>query len=139
MVSRAPQVKIDVAIGKAALRLTKIQRKIEKEIPLTLKEAAEGGRDYARTQAPYWSGATFQNIRTLRGEDSHQYSVVAREPKTNTKPGFNLVQWMHTAQKAKSHIKSGDPQFMFTTADWLRQVAPQKVQGAVNKIALEDR
>ena len=139
MVGRAPQVKIDIAVGKAAKRLTKIQNKIESQIPLALKEAAEGGRDFARTKAPYWSGATFQNIRTLRGDQKHQHSVVAREPKTNTKPGFDLVRWMHTAPEAKNHIRSGDRQFMFTTADWLRRVAPQRVQGAVNKITLEDR
>ena len=116
----------------------------------SLKEIGELGKTKARLLAPKLSGRTFQGI-TLMKNDGREVRIVAKNPTASdghkrgngstryfTRGKFNLVKWMHTSPRAVYHIKTGDHLFMYSTADYLRRVAPQIVESEFNKIIVRN-
>lgn len=108
------------------------------------QKLGELGKFYARSIAPYDSGKTFQNIVLLRGNTKVSMTILARNPTKNDGhrrriKQFNLVRWMHDSPNAQQHIHSGDRQFMYTTADYLRGIARSTTQGEFNKLIINKR
>jgi hypothetical protein len=131
-----PKVAYTVDARKAKEKLLFLQTKIRTAGVVSLREIGELGKNYARSKAPYRTGKTFRNI-ILRTVAGNEIIIEAHNPTADRTDGFNLVRWMHTSAKARKHIHSGDPQFMYRTSSYLRKVAPALVQGRFNKIVAQ--
>jgi hypothetical protein len=131
-----PKVAVTVDAKKALNKLNLLQSKLKSEGALSIKEIGELGKAYARNKAPYYSGKTFRNI-VLPQITGTTVVIKAQNPTANRADGFNLVRWMHTSAKARRHIHSGDPRFMYRTSEYLKRVAPGRVQGRYNKVVAE--
>lgn len=135
-------VRLDIDVSKASKKLFRLERKMRTEGVAGAQEIGELGKFYARSIAPYYSGATFRNITLRRGDDESESVIFARNPvagdghRRNIK-NFNLIRWMHTSPRAKSHIRSGEPQFMYKTRDYLAKQAPLRMKTRFNKIIVE--
>lgn len=136
------RVTVTVNKQKAERKLAAAVKGFKDEGNLALSEIGEAGKQYARSIAPYDTGKVFQNIIKRVSKTEMNASVVARNP-INQYPGeprkrniakFNLVRWMHTSPKATSHIRSGDPRFMYTTRAYLSGIAPGKVTGRYRRV-----
>jgi hypothetical protein len=128
----------------ALKKLLSLERDIDTGAREAVQVVGDMGKQYARMRAPYWSGRTFQNIVLMRSRSKYEAVVIARNPTANDghvrKIGkFNLVRWMHQSPKAKRHIYSGDPKFMYTTADYLRRTAPVTVQKRYDQLLVKYR
>ena len=131
-----PKVAVTVDAKKAYRKMRLLQQKLKEEGSLAIKEIGELGKSYARSKAPYYSGKTFRNI-ILRNITGTEVIIQARNSTAGRADGFNLVRWMHTSPRARRHIHSGDPQFMYRTSSYLRKVAPGRVQGRFNKVVVQ--
>ena len=87
-------------------------------------------------------GRTAKLIRRLPARqltDSVQASVIAPNPTKARSDNFNLVRWMHESNgmlRDRKHIKSGEPQFMYKTRDYLNRKKKGIAQAEFNKIKL---
>ena len=116
---------------------------VDKRSKESAVEIAYEARDYARIIAPNFNGKTQSMIVVYSKHPNNgaQATVMAKNP---TKGGnnrlysggkygnnFNLVKWMHETdgvfqtdnplgRAGTRHIRSGDPNFMYTTMDWLK-------------------
>lgn len=131
-----PKIAVTVDAKKAKRKMLLLQAKLREQGKLSVQELGELGKSYARSKAPYWSGKTFRNI-ILRKVDGNEVIIQARNSTAQRADGFNLPRWMHTSPKARNHIKSGDPQFMYRTSSYLKKVGPQRVQGRFNKVVAQ--
>lgn len=135
-------IRLDIDVSKASRKLFSLERKMQTAANAGIKEVGELGKFYAHSIAPYYSGATFRNITLRRGDDESESVIFARNPvagdghKRNIK-NFNLIRWMHTSPRARGHIRSGEPQFMYKTRDYLAKQAPLRMQTRFNKIIVE--
>jgi len=144
------RVKWVVDTRKLNLRLGKLAAGFKDAGELSLKTVGEMGKARARLLAPKYSGKTFQGI-SLFGPQGGEFKIVAKNPTASdgwsrgagsapyrTRGKFNLVKWMHESPSAAAHIKTGDHQFMYTTADYLRGLAPKVVRAEFNKIVAKN-
>ena len=131
-----PKVTVYVDPSKAIRKMKLLQAKLKAEGSLSIKEIGELGKSYAKARAPYFSGKTFDNI-ILRMITGPEVIIQARNSTAGRADGFNLPRWMHTSPRARSHIGSGDPKFMYRTASYLRKVAPGRVQGRFSKVVAQ--
>ena len=130
-------VQWEMDVSRARARLLKIKQEMKQESANAAHLIADKGKNYARTIAPYWHGDTFRNIRLLR-PSGDEAIIQARNPTASRADGFNLVRWMHESPRARQHITSGDPHFMFTTRQMLSEEAPRIVEARFNKIVLRN-
>lgn len=134
-------VNIKVRNRQSALQeLGRLDKKIKQGSRLTLDEMGDLGKAYARSIVPYYSGETYRKIRKRKDYKNYGIVVLAGNPtpgKTWSGGKFNLVRWMHTSAKAKSHIKSGDAHFMFTTRDYLASKTSKIVTRNFNKVLIK--
>lgn len=137
-------IQLQADISRAKKRFRILAEKFEREGQLSVRELADMGKQYARQIAPYYSGATVRHIKLFRGKTRFESYVQAQNPTRSDGhrrriSNFNLVRWMHQSPKAQSHIYSGDPQFMFTTRQYLSERAPGMVRGRFNKVITSTR
>lgn len=105
----------------------------------TVDDLLQMGMRYAKARAPYYTGKTAKLIRTRRVSSEDGASGVIISPNPTPEKRFNgevfdLVRWMHTSPQAKYHIKSGHRQYMYLTADYLRQKGASVVNNNFKKI-----
>jgi hypothetical protein len=143
-------VRMRVDRSKAERRLAGLRRQLPEAAKRTLAQAAQYGRDYAKTIAPYYSGKTTRLIKAQTGDTSYQATIVSQNPTANdgkdwsrsfkgySKP-FNLVRWMHTSPRAAGHIRSGDRKYMYTTAAILRREFPKTIRQSFKSIFIRNR
>lgn len=119
-----------------------LERDILKGADESLETVGDAGKQFARSKAPYLSGQTFRKIKLLRG-DGMEVKIVAtnilHDGHKRKFARFDLTRWMHQSPRARSHIKSGDPKFMYATAAYLRRLAPVTVQKRYNRLLLKYR
>jgi lambda repressor-like predicted transcriptional regulator len=122
----------------------------------TVKQLAEMGKSMAKAIAPHYSGRTAKMIivRKKQTPEGVVAQIIAQNP---TKGGahrysegqyrnFNLVRWMHQTKGVyqshnpfgpkPKHIRSGDPQFMFTTRRFLNKTKKGVATGQFRRINL---
>ena len=130
--------------SKANARLRRYRADFEKTGKKTVEELGKIGKQFARTIAPYDSGATFRNIVLRKGNSDHEAVVMAQNPtrgdghKRNI-ANFNLVRWMHTSPRAAAHIYSGDEHFMYTTREYLRRIGGKAVTGRYRRVIIRNK
>lgn len=129
-------VRMVVDRSKAMAKLARLQRQIEAEGSLAVEELGRLAQNYARNKAPYFSGATFRLIK-LTELSGDRFVLVSQNSTAGRADGFNLPRWMHTSHRARSHIRTGDPQYMYRTSAYLRQVAPTHVAGRFNRVVVQ--
>lgn len=136
-------LKADVQAREIFRKLTKLKVEVLERGYKTVNKTTDLGKQYARSIAPYNSGRT-ANFIIKRLKKLPEGTVGTIQAQNPTRGGshrllglgryggnFNLVRWMHeTGGVFQSpnplqgnrpvHIKSGDPQFMYTTARYLQ-------------------
>lgn len=142
---------------RAQARLRKFERAIEDAGKQTVQDLVNVGKEHARILVP--KGSTGWLYKTIKGKvigGNKPQGQVYLEPQilpdnqrlfpNSTKyPQFNLAKWMHLTKgkfrtknpfgmPGKQHIKTGDPQFMYTTAKILNSRKKVIATGNFNKI-----
>lgn len=136
-------VQMTVDVSKAERKLNALLNDLEAGAQLVADDVGQIGKNYARLRAPYYSGKTFRLIK-LRRMNGGEAQVVAQnstrsDGHTRNIANFNLVRWMHTSSKARRHIHSGDPRFMYTTREYLKSIASVQGQKRFDKITVKYR
>lgn len=129
-------IKITADPSKAIAKFQRMERALTKEGDVTLKKLANVGQAFAASIAPRDTGLTASLIKTKKGKTS-DWQIVAQNGYPHSGPkvsNFNLPYWMHNSDKAKTHIKSGDRQFMFTTRDYLEGLAGPEARKLVARV-----
>src|SRR6056297_3542931 len=111
------------------------------EVPNITEEQAEKGAQYAKSIAPEQTGALIQaiDVKPGRGRDSSRYTIVSRTPKKNPNWYGETVPYQVFLHKGlrggyRGATKTGDHEYMYTTASILRKGYPRKVQNSLAKI-----
>lgn len=113
----------------------------------SINTLTELGKVRAKEIAPYFTGRTAKLIRRLparQRKDGIQGAIIAPNPTLSDGhvrniANFNLVKWMHETNgvlRGRKHIRSGEPQFMFKTRDYLNRKKKSVAQAKFNKIKL---
>lgn len=109
-------------------------RWVNMELPAVSLDAANYGARYAAGLAPRDSNALYQaiGVNTVKGKG---FSVVSRTPKNRDGRYRPYHLWMHDMGKYSTSwmIKSGNPKYMFVTAEKLRNRFPDEVIDRLNK------
>ena len=149
----APQLppRLNIRINEQDLarlrrRLRTYANNLKKEFTGLPSELAYLGQQYARGIAPVMSGTLLQAIR-WRTNTKDEAILRVDKATLNTNPinkqnpyftsGANYAAIMHLNNGAMGrgvHIYSGDPQFMFTTRDYLAKVMRAKIQVKLGKL-----
>lgn len=144
MVSR----NITVRAGKALRKMRLLKQEIREKASLTVKDLGKAGKHTAKALTPVDTGFTYKSIRrrTLRrasGDRAEIFIEPAIRPvdgvhrrSTGQYPNFNLVRWMHTSPRARNHITSGDPKFMYTTRNYLNSIKGRVARGRFKTIKI---
>lgn len=105
------------------------------EIPKLTKAQAEWGKHYAITIAPEQTQALINAIDTRKQTKGAEYSIVSRTPRGNNKRNIPYHLFLHMGKRGgyKGSVKSGDHQYMDTTAEVIDDKYFEKVNNAVNK------
>lgn len=158
----AVRLKVDVRTQLARARLRKFGKAVEKAGQQTVQDLVNIGKDKARELVPKGStGWLYKQIsgRVIPGPNPKAQIFLKEQivpdshrlfPNTGQYPQFNLAKWMHeTGGKfktpnplgtvGKQHIKSGDPQFMYTTARYLNGRKKTIASGNFNQIKAKTR
>lgn len=137
------KINIRAKINKRAAnkRIEKIENNAIESGNLAVRELGKLGQNFAKTIVYYDTGFTYKSIkrRTLKGPQG-EYVKLFIDPYIRPVDGthrhsagnysnFSLVRWSHTSPLASFHIKSGDPQFMYTTRQYLESIKGEKVKG----------
>lgn len=139
--------KVTVDAKKAFRKLQRTQRLILLYSKKSVENLALLGKVRAKEIAPYFSGRTAKLIRILpvrQLKDGVRASVIAPNPTLNDGhirkiANFNLVKWMHETKgilRGRKHIRSGEPQFMYKTRDYLNRIKRKTAQAQFNKLKL---
>lgn len=130
-------VRITIDTRGARRKLKNAERAITKAADRSMYELAYDGKAYAKSIAPHYTGKTKSLIvvRKMKGQTNNRYEVLSKNPTKNDGhtrqiKNFNLVRWMHLTNgilRGRQHIRSGDPQYMFKTRDYLSKKKKQTV------------
>ena len=149
------QPRITVDYTRALKKLAKLETKLKKEGELTSKELAELGKNYARVNAPNYTGALIRNIKVFKGNLPAKFTIVSQNtpgnrlfPNTGKYLNFSLPVWLDkTGGKFQSdnpfgkagtqHVPQDKARYMRRTASYLRKIAPGKAQKIKNKINIK--
>ena len=105
-------------------------------------DLAKTGAYYAKSIAPYFTGATMKSISysTTKGNEALLFVDTNILKSNGTNRGrsqpVNYVVMMHRTKGAMGrgkHITSGDPTFMFTTRRYLQQKLGEKLRTSLGK------
>lgn len=102
----------------------KMTRKVRENTYQELRRALLDARRFAKAIAPVQSGKTMRAISFQSQRSTLSGTLVGREghrDKTWGNEEFRLTEWMHTSPRALSHIKSGEPRFIYETTNDLRR------------------
>ncbi len=134
---------------RAEARLTKAIKKITKQADISANDMKNLGKETARVLVP--KGRTGWLYKSIQGKVQKDRdgprAVIFLDPQIvpvdgvhryskGNYPNFNLARWGHTSQKAKSHFRNGNGDFMYKTRDVLEGMGVEKVRKAYNKLKL---
>lgn len=103
--------------------LGKVERSILLELSRRAKILARSGVSYMKAIAPRDSGKTINTISMRRkGLVSYRIRVPNIRRGSSTRMDFRLVGWMHTSPRARRHIKTGKPNFVYRTIRILKRL-----------------
>ncbi len=142
--------KTTINARKAIRKLQRYEQAIIEKGTATVSDLGLLGKNFAKNIVPYDTGFTYKSIRKKTIRRVEPESKIFNEPSIRPndvvhrgKPrqggivNFNLVRWMHTSPKARSHIKSGDPQFMYTTREYLNGIKGDVARGRFKTINIK--
>lgn len=131
---------------EAFRKINRLQRIASRLAIKTVHDLADLGKFRAKEIAPYWSGRTAGLIRAIKRDDGTAMVLSPNSTKGDAnrmypqyskyQGNFNLVRWMHETNGGPGHIKSGDPQYMYTTTDYLNRIKGRVAKGNFSRINL---
>lgn len=145
---------VQVDVSRALRKLTRLEKKLQQEGNVTVKELAEMGKLYARSQAPAGTGALIRGIRVFKGKQPDVYNVVSQNTPSNRKwpntgkyPNFSLPRWLNeTGGRFQSnnpygaagtqHVPRDRAKYMERASAYLRRIAPERAKKIKNKIKI---
>ncbi len=122
-------------------KIIKVERAAIRQGEKTVYDIGDLGRAKAKSIAPFLSGRTAKAIRTIRRKGKSP-SVTILSPNMYAHPmtdgqTFHLPLWLHTSPIAKRRSnKSGNYQYMYETARWLRSIKKRVAKGHFDKIKI---
>lgn len=128
---------------RALAKLRRAQKKIKKASWVATDDLLRLGKNYAKQIVPYESGQTYRAImsESIKGKERSRGRIFIKPlvRKDGHIEGKNittveLVEMMHRRKWAKSHFKSGKPEFMYLTRNYLRKTGKRRVQGIYKSI-----
>jgi hypothetical protein len=141
----------NVYTQRAIARLAKAEKKIIKQGYTSTQDLVTVGKEFARATVPKgktgWlynsiKGRTTVNNAGPKGEIYLSPVILPNDGVHRKKytgqnwkyVRFNLARWMHTSPRAKSHFRSGDAQFMYSTRDYLKGAGVKRVRKDFEKL-----
>lgn len=117
------------------VKLGELTKFITLKLPTLTHEQAIEGKMFARNIAPYLSGALFNAIDIGTANRGTSYAIVSKVPKNKDGRYRPYQAWMHGIGKYNTahKIKSGDPHYMFITANMLKEKYPKKIVNELRK------
>lgn len=151
-----------VTHSSAVKRLEKYERDVEASVDVSMKTMVHMGKAFAQTIAPNSSGILINAIsarsyRTSPGATGKifistlgQQQLKANREFPSKEPNFNLVRWMHATggifqtrnpfgKVGKQHFKSGDPQFLITTSNYLASRVTSVFDKELTQVNIKNR
>lgn len=136
-------IKMSVDKTRAANKLRSLMSDVKSQADKDVNYLGDVGKQHARLEAPYYSGQTLRKIKLLRANNKEEAIIVAtnilNDGHVRKIARFDLTRWMHQSRRASSHIKSGNPKFMYETAEYLRRIAPATVRTRYNRLLTKYR
>jgi len=133
-------------------KIADTRRAVNKEGKATVDQLGSLGVAYAKRYAPYFTGETAKRIvkRFEQKTDGPQVTILI-EPKRLVNNNFDLVKWMHLTGgihrspnpwnrnpgRTGKHIRSGDPQFMYSTRNYLNKIKKGIAKGRFKNINIK--
>ena len=128
---------------RALAKLRRAQKKIEKASWVATDDLLRLGKNYAKQIVPYDSGQTHRAImsESVKGKERSRGRIFIKplvrqdghiEGKNITT--VELVEMMHRRKWAKDHFRSGKPDFMYQTRDYLNKIGKRQVRGTYKSI-----
>lgn len=139
-------LKASINTKNARKRLSRLEDEIIEKGSMTVTELGKMGQNYAKSIVYYDTGFTFKSIkRRTKRRASGSEATIFIDPYIRPVDGvhrrshgkysnFSLVRWSHTSPAAKGHIKSGDPEFMYTTREYLESIKGRTARGQFKSI-----
>lgn len=125
-------------------KMRKLRREIDKKGEATVSDLATLGKYYAKARVPFYSGDTYRAIkkRTLKKSTGPEARIFIspKQPQDGRKrniANFDLVYYMHTRGKSSGHFKSGDPEFLFRTQEYLNKIKTRTAKGIFGNIKIK--
>lgn len=147
------RARVSVNQRRAQKKFRDLASTFEKGSELGMTDVTQAGKLFARSIAPYDTGYTFRSIkkRTEKGK-GQTIGRVFIDPARKYRPidgkhrwsegsyaKFDLVLWMHRTKgrrRGRKHITSGDPQFMYTTTEYMRGIAVSTVRKRFDQLLM---
>jgi hypothetical protein len=149
--ARAYTVTAKAKAQRAYARLRKFEKAAERAGKTTVKDLINIGKAKAQQLVP--KGPTGWLYKSIQGKElggPKPVGMIYLTPKIvpvdgvhrwskGNYPNFNLSRWMHTSPRAISHIKSGDPHFMYSTKAYLEGRKMTVAAGNYNRIITNNK
>lgn len=135
-----------VDTSKAQVRFNKLSKKLAERGALMVDELGQLGKSYAQLKAPRDTGIMVSLIKYFKPTGQATEGTIRAlnpiksypgEPHRRNVADFNLVRWAHTSPKARTHFRTGDPQFMYRTTSYLRQRASNIARGRFDRAVIK--
>lgn len=134
------RVTVNVNTRRAQKKMRTLVKKSEQRGAKTVADLANLGKRFAKSIVPVFSGRTYRSIRkrVLRRKGGPEakvyvYPTVLKDGHNRQIQNFELVRWMHQP-KNRGHFRSGEPQFMYKTRDYLNKMKKKVAQGNYKNI-----
>lgn len=118
----------------------KIQRWANLEVPKLTFDQAEEGKRFAASIAPRKTGQLINNI-AVASRRGKGFALISRMPKGQNRAIPRPYHYFMHGIRAdgfpyydtRNNIRTGDPRFMFTTAEYLRKRYPDKILKSLDR------
>jgi len=117
-------------------RFNGIKGWLQSELPRLTQKSAEEGKAYAVAIAPKRTRALVNAIAARKsGGKDISYTLVSRTPKGSNTRRVPYQVYLHKGKRGfyKGNVKSGDHQYMDTTARFLSHKYPEMIERSLNK------
>lgn len=100
-------------------------------------DAIDKGYRFAQKIAPHYTGATKRALKRIRSPKGGTSRLRLYQPLQNRSDPRPYHLWMHGLRRDNAipagHITSGDPYFMYTTHEYMKEYALKKISKEIKK------
>lgn len=120
-------------IDRVRANLKRIDSRINSGAGATVRDSVQAGRDFAKAIAPKDTGALIRAIHFgTEGSGPSRIGWVESSQPDHPVKGKSVPYNVYMHLNPTQHNYGGDPQFMYTTYDFLKKLFPQQMKRAVS-------